>query len=88
MFKVIFESVILTTVAGYFGLVFGIGITEMVAAAMKGAGGGSEFFKNPEVSLSVAATALAILIVSGAFAGLLPAKRAVSIKPVEAIQNE
>jgi putative ABC transport system permease protein len=86
--QIIFESVILTTVAGYFGLVFGIGITEMVAAAMKGAGGGSEFFKNPEVSLSVAATALAILIVSGAFAGLLPAKRAVSIKPVEAIRNE
>jgi putative ABC transport system permease protein len=86
--QIIFESVILTTVAGYFGLVFGIGITEMVAAAMKGAGGGSEFFNNPEVSLSVAATALAILIVSGAFAGLLPAKRAVSIKPVEAIRNE
>jgi len=86
--QIMLESVLLTTVAGYFGLVISVGITEMVAAAMKGAGGGSEFFKNPEVSLSVAATALAVLIISGAFAGLLPAKRAVSIKPVEAIRNE
>jgi len=86
--QIMLESVLLTTVAGYFGLVVGVGITEMVAAAMKGAGGGSESFKNPEVSLSVAATALAVLIVSGALAGLIPAKRAVSIKPVEAIRNE
>ena len=55
---------------------------------MKGAGELSEFFNNPEISLSVAATALVVLIVSGAFAGLLPAKRAVSINPVEAIRNE
>ncbi len=86
--QIILESVLLTTVAGYFGLVFGVGITELVAIAMKGAGGGSEFFKNPEVSLTVAATALAVLIVCGALAGLIPAKRAVSIKPVEAIRNE
>jgi putative ABC transport system permease protein len=86
--QIILESVLLTTVAGYFGLVIGIGITEMAVAAMKGASGGSEFFKNPEVSLSVAVTALAVLILSGALAGLLPAKRAVSIKPVEAIRNE
>jgi putative ABC transport system permease protein len=79
---------LLTTVAGYSGLVFGVGLTELVATAMKGTGGGSEFFKNPEVSLTVAATALAVLIVSGALAGMIPAKRAVSIKPVEAIRNE
>ena len=86
--QIILESVILTTVAGYLGLVFGVGITELVATAMKKAGDGSEFFKNPEVSLTVDTTALAVLIVSGALAGMIPAKRAVSIKPVEAIRNE
>ena len=86
--QIMLESVLLTTVAGYFGLVLGVGMTELVATAMKGAGGGSEFFKNPEVSLTVSATALGILIVSGALAGLIPAKRAVSIKPVEAIRND
>ena len=86
--QIILESVLLTTVAGYSGLVIGVGLTELVSAAMKRTGGGSEFFKNPEVSLTVALTALAVLIVSGALAGLIPAKRAVSIKPVEAIRNE
>jgi putative ABC transport system permease protein len=45
-------------------------------------------FRNPTVDLSVAVTALTILIVSGAIAGLIPANKAVSIKPVEALRSE
>jgi putative ABC transport system permease protein len=86
--QIIFESVLLTTVAGYAGLVFGVGLTELVDAAIERSGGGSEFFKHPEVSLTVAGTALVVLIVSGALAGLIPARRAVKIKPVEAIRND
>ena len=86
--QIMLESILLTTVAGYFGLVMGVGLTELVAAALRGTGGGAEFFRNPEVSLSVAIAALIVLIVSGAVAGLIPAQRAVGIKPVEAIRNE
>ena len=46
------------------------------------------FFYNPEVDLKVVTLALVILIVSGAIAGLLPAKRAVSIKPIDALRSE
>jgi putative ABC transport system permease protein len=45
-------------------------------------------FKNPEVDIGVASTALVVLIVAGALAGLLPASRAVSIKPIDAIRQE
>ena len=86
--QIMLESVLLTTVAGYFGLFFGVALTEAVATAMKRVGSGPQLFKNPEVSLTVAATALAVLIVCGALAGLIPAKRAVSIRPVEAIRYE
>jgi putative ABC transport system permease protein len=33
-------------------------------------------------------TALVILVVSGAFAGWIPAKRAISIKPIDALRDE
>jgi putative ABC transport system permease protein len=45
-------------------------------------------FKNPEVDLNVALTALSILIVSGALAGFIPARRAVQVKPIEALRAD
>ena len=46
------------------------------------------FFRNPEVSFTMAAASLIVLVVAGIFAGLIPAKRAVSIKPIDAIRDE
>ena len=43
-------------------------------------------FKNPTVDLNVAVTSLIVLIISGAFAGLIPATKAVSVLPVEALR--
>jgi putative ABC transport system permease protein len=46
------------------------------------------FFRRPEVSFQMAVAALVVLVVSGIIAGLIPAKRAVSIKPIDALRDE
>lgn len=83
--QIILESVFLTALSGYFGLVLGIGLLELLDSMI---GDSGEMFLNPTVDLSVALKALAVLIVSGAIAGLIPANKAVSIKPVEALRSE
>jgi len=45
-------------------------------------------FKNPGVDFNIAVTALVVLIAAGIFAGFIPARKAVSIKPVEALRAE
>ncbi|UCF93299.1 MAG: ABC transporter permease [Desulfobacterales bacterium] len=86
--QIVLESVVLTTASGYCGLVAGVALTELVASILRGAAVESEFFKNPEISLALAVVALAVLIVSGALAGLIPAQRAIRIRPVEAIRDK
>ncbi len=83
--QVMMEAVFLTTLAGYFGLLIGIALLELLNSAI---GNSGEMFLNPTVDLSTALKALCLLIVSGAFAGFMPAKKAVSIKPVEALRSE
>lgn len=83
--QIVMEALSLTFIAGYFGLIAGVGLLEGVKAAMASSGG---FFKNPEVDFPVAVTALTVLIISGLLAGLVPARRALSIKPVDALRAE
>ena len=86
--QIITEAVFMTTTAGYTGLVFGVAIVELIALALRKSGANSEMFKNPEVDFRIAVTALFILVLSGIFAGFIPAKRAVQIKPIDALRNE
>jgi putative ABC transport system permease protein len=86
--QIILESVTLTTVAGYVGLVIGVSLLSLIDKVMTSSGANSQFFLHPEVNFHVALTALFVLVISGVFAGLIPAKRAVSIKPVEALRDE
>jgi putative ABC transport system permease protein len=88
MSQIITESVTLTAVAGSFGLVLGVFLLEMLNNMLAASAEKSEMFKNPEVDIQVAVTALIVLIVSGVVAGLIPAKKAVSMKPVEALRYE
>ena len=82
--QIITEALILTLIAGYFGLMAGIWLVE----ALGKAGFEGQMFKNPEVEVPVAVTALFILILSGCMAGFLPANRALRVKPVEALRYE
>jgi putative ABC transport system permease protein len=80
---ILMESVFITSVAGYFGLVAGVGVLELVSPYVK-----SDFFLNPEANISIAIGATLLLIVSGTLAGLIPARRAANIKPIEALREE
>jgi putative ABC transport system permease protein len=86
--QIILESVFLTTIAGYIGLLLATGIVELVGFFLRKAQVESFFFRNPEVDFKVATLALLILIFSGALAGLIPARRAVKIKPIDALRSE
>jgi putative ABC transport system permease protein len=86
--QIITESVTLTAVAGSFGLVLGVFLLEMINNMLASSAEKSEMFKNPEVDIQVAVTALIILIISGVMAGLIPAMKAVSMKPVDALRYE
>jgi putative ABC transport system permease protein len=84
IFLVIFESVIITSFAGYIGLVSGIGLLELVNKFMPA----SEFFRNPEVDFTIAVSATLILVFAGMLAGLFPAIKAARIRPVIALHDE
>ncbi len=84
--QLMMESVTLTAIAGYAGLVAGIGLLELVNQQLPPEG--VNMFVHPGVDLAVALKALCVLIFSGALAGLIPAQRALEISPVEALRTE
>ncbi len=81
---IITESILLTTVSGYLGLVIGVILLEIMAKVIKGV----DYFSNPQVDLGAAFGAMVLLIVAGVLAGYFPARRAAAIKPVEALRDE
>ena len=83
--QIMSESIVLTLIAGIAGLMFGVGLLQLIGLALAQ---GDQFFKEPQISFTVAMSALVILTVIGTIAGYLPAKRAMNIKPIEAIREE
>ena len=94
LFSIIIESILITAIFGYVGMMAGIGVTEMInfimeqSAAANPSDTGMSIFKNPTVNLSYVYISTIILIIAGIIAGYIPAKRAVRIKPIEAMRDE
>ena len=84
MRQVVLEAVILTGAAGYLGLAAGLGAVELANSFLAGTDTG--MFTNPDVATGTALQALGILVVSGVLAGLMPARRAVRVRPVQALR--
>jgi putative ABC transport system permease protein len=78
------ESILITAFAGYIGLVLGVGLLELASTFMPPA----DYFANPEVNIRVAVGATLLLVISGAMAGFVPARKASRIRPVEALKDE
>ena len=89
--QIITESVFLTTLSGYLGLLLGILVLQgagKVIEMSKEAGNSDMILSDPSISLSTGIIALIILIVFGAIAGMLPASRAVRMKAIDALRDE
>jgi putative ABC transport system permease protein len=85
--QVLTESVFLTIISGMAGIVFSSLLIYLINLALDSVGP-VDMFANPSVNLGVVTTALTILILSGLFAGFIPAQNAIKLKPVEALRTE
>jgi putative ABC transport system permease protein len=82
--QIVLEALLLTSSAGYVGLILGMLAIDGVALLTRGSD--AEFFKNPGVDIPTALKALVVLIFCGVLAGLMPAWRASRVSTVEALR--
>ena len=93
LWLIIVESVTITTIFGYIGMVAGIGATEWMNNAfgnqtMDNGIWSETVFLNPTVDIGIAIQATLTLVIAGTLAGLFPARKAVSIRPIEALRAD
>jgi putative ABC transport system permease protein len=80
---ILIESILITTLAGYLGLLAGVGILEWASPVLK-----TYFITDPSVSKSLVISATLTLIGAGTLAGYLPAQKASKIKPIVALRDD
>lgn len=90
---IIVESIIITTLFGFVGMVFGLLANEYMDATIGHMQMDSGVFKatvfvNPTVGIGVCLQALAVMVIAGTLAGLVPARKAARIRPIEALRAE
>ena len=89
---IIAESITITTLFGYIGMIAGIAVTEYMnkvagEQVMDIGVASAKVFVNPTVDLHIAIQATLTLIVAGTLAGFFPARKAVMIRPIEALRG-
>ena len=84
--QIVLEAVFLTIIAGIFGIISGGWI--LIALDSFFGQGSDSILVNPSVSIFIVFISLIILVVFGTLIGLIPATRATSIKPIEALREE
>lgn len=87
------ESLMITAIFGYFGMVIGIGILELLCKIFPApdplaTDPQPATFVNPSIDISVAVGAMVILIAAGLAAAFVPARKAVEVKPIEALHYD
>lgn len=80
------ESVIIAMIFGYVGMMFGVGLTQLAAWVLS-MSGNSMIFGDPTVSITIIIVANLIMILAGIIAGYMPAKKAITIKLVDALAS-
>ena len=81
---ILLESIFITTLFGYIGMIFGVVLLNNMGSSLAE----DYFIKNPYVDSYTAIFSTIILIIFGAIAGYIPAKRASKISPIEAMRDE
>ena len=86
--QIMMESLVLTLIAGIAGMSFGVFILNIVDNIISSGSSDEMFFMNPQISLDLAIFATLVLVISGLFAGMIPARKALRIKAIDALRDE
>lgn len=94
LYLIIVESIIITTFFGYIGMLLGIAANQYMDATAghqtvdMGFGEKMQTFLDPTVGIDVCIEATLVMIIAGTIAGLIPARRAARVRPIEALRAE
>lgn len=84
--QILLESVVITLSSGLLGFMFGIFVLMILNIATQGQD--SFPFYNPTVNYGNVFAAMAVMVILGLIIGMIPAQRAVKIRPIEALRTE